>query len=249
MEAWGLPHLLESPIAVLHSHGQMIVARFESCEIQLKTGSLRILPLNDSTIAIEGLSPTGTRRFLLSSTSDSWKLSADTPISVFHTKLGDEDAALNHLTRAIRHAYRTGGIRKISSETALAVREELFPKPLVVRGEVVAPEKPESSVLKAWATVDSILQSPTTTKHIERPIPNEKGKVEHHLLITFQEPKQRFILEMKPFPRPFDSRPLESITITKGTISHFDPDALDPFSSQDHALEVFSAWMKLWESR
>jgi hypothetical protein len=87
------------------------------------------------------------------------------------------------------------------------------------------------------------------TKHIERAITNDSGKVVRHLLITFQEPKQRFILEMIPFPRPFDSRPTESITITKNTISHFDPDGPVPFTSQERALEVFGEWLALWESR
>jgi hypothetical protein len=78
---------------------------------------------------------------------------------------------------------------------------------------------------------------------------NESGKVERYLLITFQEQKHRFILEMIPFPRPFDSRPMESITITRNTISHFDPDGAEPFSSQERALAVFGEWMALWENR
>lgn len=249
MEAWGLPHLTESPIAVLYKHGQMAIARFESCEIPLKTGSLRILPLNETTIAIEGLSSKNNRRFLLSATANSWKLSADTPSDLFHQKLGGEDTALTHLTNAIRSAYRSGRIHKISNEIAVAVREELTPKPIMVRGEAVSHTKQDSGIVQAWATVDAILQSPTATKRIERAIPNEAGKVARHLLITFQEPKQRFILEMVPFPRPFDSRPSESITITKSTISHFDPDGPEPFSSEERALDVFGEWMNLWERK
>lgn len=249
MEAWGLPHLTESPTAVLYNHGQMVISRFESCEIPLKTGSLRILPLNENTIAIEGLTSKNTRRFLLSVTADSWKLSADTPAGLFHDKLGARDTALPHLTNAIRSAYRTGRIQKISNEIALTVHEELIPKPLLVRGEAVSPAKQEDTVVKAWATVDELLQSPTTTKRVERALTNEAGKVDRHLLITFQEQKHRFILEMIPFPRPFDSRPTESLTITKNTISHFDPDGAEPFSTQERALEVFGEWMALWDNR
>jgi hypothetical protein len=249
MEAWGLPHLTESPTAVLYNHGQMAISRFETCEISLKTGSLRIIPLNEKTIALEGLTSKNTRRFLLSATTDSWKLSPDTPLGPFHEKLGQGDAALIHLTNAIRRAYRTGKIHKISNDVALSVREELTPKPLLVRGEAVSHTKDENQVVKAWAAVDALLQSPTATKHIERAITNDSGKVVRHLLITFQEPKQRFILEMIPFPRPFDSRPTESITITKNTISHFDPDGPEPFTSQERALEVFGEWMALWENR
>jgi len=249
MEAWGLPHLTDPPITVLFNHGQMAVARFESCEIPLRTGSLRILPLNETTIAIEGLSSMRNRRFLLSVTATSWKLTADTRAEFFHEKLGAEDTALTHLTNAIRSAYRTGKIQKLSPEIAATVREELTPKPIMIRGEAVSQTKQDSNIVQAWATVDALLQSPTTTKRIERAIANEAGKVAHHLLITFQEPKQRFILEMVPFPRPFDSRPSESLTITKNTISHFDPDGAEPFSSEERSLEVFMEWMRTWERR
>lgn len=249
MEAWGLPHLTESPTAVLYNHGQMVISRFESCEIPLKTGSLRILPLNEKTIAIEGRTSKNTRRFLLSATTDSWKLSPDTPLHHFHEKLGKGDTALRHLTNAIRRAYRTGRIQKISNDVALAVRDELTPKPLIVRGEVVSQTKEENTVVNAWAAVDALLGSPTSTKHIERAITNDAGKVTRHLLISFQEAKQRFILEMIPFPRSFDSRPTESITITKNTISHFDPDGPEPFSDQERALEVFGEWMALSGNR
>jgi len=249
MEAWGLPHLTDPPITVLFNHGQMVIARFESCEIPLKTGSLRILPVNETTIAIEGLSSKNNRRFLLSATATSWKLSPDSLVELFHKALGDEATALTHLTNAIRSAYRTGKIQKISPEIANAVRDELTPKPIMVRGEAVSHTKQDSNIVQAWATVDALLQSPTATKRIERAIANETGKVAHHLLITFQEPKQRFILEMVPFPRPFDSRPTESLTITKNTISHFDPDGAEPFSSEEGALEVFMEWMRIWERR
>ncbi len=247
MEAWGLPHLTESPVAVLYKTSQLAIARFESCEVILKTGTLRILPLDETMIAIEGLSSKGNRRFLL--TTKSWKLSADTSSKNFHEKLGDEATALTHLTNAIRSAYRSGRMQKISNDNAVAVREELIPKPIMVRGEAVSHSKQDNSIVRAWATVDALLQSPTATKRTERAITNEAGKVTRHLLITFQEPKQRFILEMVAFPRPFDSRPAESITITKNTISHFDPDGPEPFSSEERALNVFGEWMKIWEQK
>jgi hypothetical protein len=249
MEAWGLPHLTESPVAVLYSHVQMAISRFEACEIPLRTGLLRLLPINETTIAIEGLTLNKTRRFLLSATSNSWKLSEDTPAVSFHEKLGVGDIPLTHLTRTIRSAYRTGGIHKISQEVALAVGNELSPKPLLVRGEAVSHAKQEDPFVRAWATADSILQSPTETTRSERAVMNETGKVVSHLLITFQEPKQRFILEMIPFPRPFDSRPSESVTITKSTISHFNPDGPEPFSSQERAFEVFAKWATIAQQR
>jgi hypothetical protein len=249
MEAWVLPHLTESPIEVLYKHGQLVISRFESCEITLKTGLLRILPLNEKTFAIEGLTSKSTRRFLLSVAADSWKLSADTSARLFHDKLGERDTALLHLANAIRMAYRTGRIQKISNEIAIAVRAELIPKPVLVRGEAVSPAKQEDSVIKAWATVDELLQSPTTTKRFERALTNESGKIDRYLLITFQEQNHRFILERIPVPRSFDSRPTESITITKNTISHFDPDGAEPFSTQERALEVFAEWMALWNNR
>lgn len=226
----------------------MAIARFECCEISLKTGSLRILPLSDTVIAIEGLSQRNTRRFLLSLTSHSWKLSPDTPAADFHTKLGTEDSALMHLTKALRTAYRVGRIQKISHDFAHAIRDELTPKPLIIRGEEGAPVQRDDEIIKAWVAVDTILQSPRGSKHIERALPNEDGLITHHLLVTYQEQKKSFILELRPFPKPFDSRPAESITLTKETISHFDPDALEPFSSKERAIQVFHDWMKLWSN-
>ncbi len=243
MEAWGLPHLTQSPVAVLHSHAHMAIARFEACQISLKTGSLRLLPLNQTTIAIEGLSSKETRRFLLSLSSQSWKLSADTPTAEFHQKLGQGDAALLHLAKAIHNAYRTGFIQRISQDFARAVRDELTPKPLTIRGEEEASIKRDDDIIKAWITVDAVLQSPSASKHIERPLSNDDGSITNHLVISYQETKKRFILEMKPFPKSFDARPAESITLTRDTISHFDPDAPVPFSSKERALEVFNQWI------
>ena len=249
MNAMALPHLTESPVSALYNQCKIATVRFSSCQASLSTGALRILPLNDNTIAIEGVSSQGTRRFLISVTPTSWKLSSKTLASHFHRKLGEGDAALAHISQAIQNAYRTGRIEKVAQHFAATVREELHPKPLVIRGVVVNAPGKEIDILAAWSTVDSILKSPTSTKHLERPILNNEGKVTHHLLITFQEPKKRFILEMWTFPRPFDSRPPESITITKDTISHFDSDGSEPFSSKERAMEVFHAWMARWEGR
>ena len=249
MNAWALPHLTESPVSALYNQCKIATGRFSSCQASLSTGALRILPLNDTTIAIEGVSSQGTRRFLIFVTLTSWKLSSETLASRFHHKLGEGDAALAHISQAIQNAYRSGRIEKIAQHFTSTVRDELHPKPMVVGGAVVKAPGKEIDILATWSTVDSILQSPTSTKHLERPIPNNEGKITHHLLITYQEPKKRFILEMLPFPRPFDSRPPESITITKETISHFDPDGSEPFSSKERAVEVFHSWMARWEGR
>jgi hypothetical protein len=182
-------------------------------------------------------------------TQTSWKLSPDTLASHLHHKLGEGDAALARISQAIHNAYRTGKIEKIAQHFAATVRDELHPKPIAVREGVVNTPGKEIDILAAWNTIDSILQSPTSTQHLERPIPNNEGKVTHHLLITYQAPKKRFIIEMWPFPRPFDSRPPESITITMDTISHFDPDGSEPFSSKERAIEVFHEWIAMWEGR
>jgi hypothetical protein len=249
MNAWALPHLAESPVSALYNQCKTATARYSSCQASLSTGALRILPLDDTTLAIEGVSSQGTRRFLISVTPTSWKLSSDTFASHFHHKLGEGDAALGPISLAIHNAYRTGRIEKIAQHFAATVRDELYPKPTAVRRSVVNAPSKEIDILAAWNAVDSILQSPTSTQHLERPIPNNEGKVTQHLLITYQEPKKRFIIEMWPFPRPFDSRPPESITITKDTISHFDPDGSEPFSSKERAIEVFDAWIAMWEGR
>jgi hypothetical protein len=249
MNAWALPHLTESPVSALYNQCKIATGRFSWCQASLSTGALRILPLDETTIAIEGVSSQGTRRFLISVTPTSWKLSSDTLASRFHHKLGEGDAALAHISQAIQNAYGTGKTEKIAQHFVATVRDELHPKPVVVRGAVVNAQGKEIDILAAWATVDSILESPTSTKHLERPIPNNEGKVTHHLLITFQGPKKRFILEMLPFPRPFDSRPPESITITRDTISHFNPDGSEPFSSKERAIEVFYEWIARWEDR
>jgi hypothetical protein len=167
----------------------------------------------------------------------------------FHHKLGEGDAALPRISQAIQNAYRTGRIEKIAQDFAATVRDELRPKQTVIRGAVASAPGREIEINSAWSTVDSILQSPTSATHLERPVPNNEGKVTHNLMITYQEPKKRFILEMWPFPRPFDSRPPESITITKDTISHFDPDGSEPFSSKEQAIEVFHEWIGRWEGR
>jgi hypothetical protein len=96
-------------------------------------------------------------------------------------------------------------------------------------------------------TVDTILGSPTGSKRIERAITGDEGRTTCHLLITYQNQKKSFILERWPFPRPFDSRPPESLTLTKDTISHFDADGANPFSTKERSLEVFGEWMALWE--
>lgn len=249
MNAWALPHLAESTVSALYNQCKTAAGRYSSCQASLSTGALRILPLDDSKIAIEGVSSKGTRRFLISITPASWKLSPDTVASHFHDKLGEGDAALGPISLAIHNAYRTGRIEKIAQHFAATVRDELYPKPTAVRRSVVNAPSKEIDILAAWNAVDSILQSPTSTQHLERPIPNNEGKVTQHLLITYQEPKKRFIIEMWPFPRPFDSRPPESITITKDTISHFDPDGSEPFSSKERAIEVFDAWIAMWEGR
>ena len=247
MEALGLPHLSQAPRETLYNHAQKVVARFESCEVPLKTGSLRLLPLNESTIAIEGISDKNNRRFLLTINSETWKLDKSTSAEAFHAKLGAGDASLAHLAVAIAAAYRTGRINKISNQFGCAAREELFPKPMLVRGDDKPGIERTPDVVAAWITVDTILGSPTTSKRMERAIPNEEGKVTSHLLITYQEQKKRFIIERWPFPRPFDSRPPESLTVTKDTISHFDPDGAEPFSTQERSLKMFEEWMKLWE--
>lgn len=249
MNAWALPHLTESPVSALYNQCRIAIERFSSCQVSLSTGALRILPLDNTTIAIEGVSSQGTRRFLISVTPTSWKLSSEPLASYFHHKLGEGDAALVHISRAIQDAYRSGRIEKIAQQFAATVRDELHPKPTVVRGVVRNTPERETGILAAWSTVDSILQSSTSTRHLERPIPNNEGKITHHLIITYQEPKKRFILEMRPFPRPFDSRPPESITLTKDTISHFDPDGSEPFSAKERALEVFHSWMAKWKGR
>lgn len=249
MNAWALPHLAESPVSALYNQCKTATGRYSSCQASLSTGALRILPLDENTLAIEGVSSQGTRRFLISVTLTSWKLSSDTFASHFHHKLGKGDAALAPIAQAIHNAYRTGKIEKIAQHFAATVRDELSPKATPARGTVVNTPGKEIDILAAWNTVDSILLSPTHTQHLERPIPNNEGKVTHHLLITYQAPKKRFIIEMWPFPRPFDSRPPESITITKDTISHFDPDGSEPFSSKERAIEVLDAWIAMWKGR
>lgn len=247
MEALGLPHLSQAPRETLYSHAQKAVARFESCSVPLKTGSLRILPVNESTIAIEGVSNKNNRRFLLTVTAESWKLDKHTSAETFHARLGAGDSALAPLAVAIANAYRTGRITKISNEFALKVREALFPKPVLVRGDEKPGIQRSPDVVAAWVAVDTILGSPTGSKRIERAIADDAGRTTCHLLITYQDQKKSFVLEKWPFPRPFDSRPPESLTLTKDTISHFDADGAEPFSSKERSLEVFEQWMGLWE--
>jgi hypothetical protein len=246
MEALGLPHLSQAPRETLYSHAQKAVARFESCAVPLKTGSLRILPVNESTIAIEGITSKNNRRFLLTVTAENWKLDKHTSAESFHGSLGAGDAALAPLAVAIANAYRTGRINKISNEFALSVREALFPKPVLIRGDEKPGIERSPDVVAAWVAVDTILGSPTGSKRMERAITDDQGKTTAHLLITYQEQKKSFIVEKWPFPRPYDSRPPESLTLTKDSVFHFDPDGAEPFSSKERSLEVFEEWMKLW---
>ena len=247
MEALGLPHLSQAPRETLYSHAQKTVARFEACSVPLKTGSLRILPVNESTIAIEGVSNKNNRRFLLTVTAESWTLDKHTSAESFHAKLGAGDSALAPLAVAIANAYRTGQITKISNEFALSAREALFPKPVLVRGDVKPGIERSPDVIAAWITVDTILGAPTGSKRMERAITDENGRTTCHLLITYQDQKKSFVIEKWPFPRPFDSRPPESLTLTKETISHFDADGAEPFSTKERSIAVFEAWMGLWE--
>lgn len=247
MEALGLPHLSSSPLDVLYSQCRIAIARFECCEICLPTGKLRILPLDEKSVAVEGISSMEKRRFLIYASQQSWRLSSSTAAAEFHTKLGADDTPLIHIAQAIHKAYRAGHVRKISSQFAKSVRDELIQKPLVLRGEGRAGTSANADLVHAWNTVDSILNSPTAPTRLEQPIVNGEGKTTHHLIISYQVPNNRFILEMWPHPRPFDSRPSESLTITAKSISHFDPDGPEPFSSMERGLEVFAAWMRLRE--
>ena len=249
MTAWPLPHLTDSPISALYKQCIIVIGLFSSCQATLATGALRLLPLDDDLIVIEGITSQGNRRFIISATPNSWKFAPETSASDFHHKLGEGDSALSWIARAIQNAYRAGRIEKIPQHIFASTREELLPKPTGIRGMGGKTQRVDIDIFAAWTAVDSILQSPTTTTHLERPITTAEGKVTHHLLITYQEPKKRFILEMWPFPRPFDSRPPESITITQDTISHFDPDGSEPFSSKDRAIEVFRGWMDMWGHR
>jgi hypothetical protein len=249
MEAWGLSHLHQSPHQSLLTHAQKAVARFNSCQANLQTGSLRIVPLSQTLFAIEGISSKGNRRFLITIDDSGWRLLPHDSSDQFHKRLGNGDEALTHLANAISEAFRVGRVARIPTDQANALREELSPKPIVLRGDDAQPIERDSEIVIAWMTVDSILQSPASTKHAERAILDAHGKVTSHLLITYQEPKKRFIMERLPFPRPFDSRPSESITLTKDTISHFDPDGPEPFSSKERSLDVFREWMGLWEKQ
>lgn len=249
MEAWGLGNLGQSPHQSLLSHAQKAVARFESCQVNLKTGSLRIVPLSHTLLGIEGISNKGNRRFVITIDDTGWRLIPQDTSDQFRTKLGSGDDALTHLATAIGEAFRVGRVTRISNDYALALRDELLPKPIIARGDEGTTIERDSDIVIAWMTVDSILQSPTTTKWAERPITDATDRVISHLLITYQEPKKRFIIERVPFPRPFDSRPSESITLTKDTISHFDPDGAEPFSSKERSLEVFREWIGLWEGQ